>query len=331
MTAPAVLVHVAHAGDHLADSTLEALTLARGLGEPIAVATSPPSPRALDQLATAGIDRVIVAGLDPDRALLAPAVGQVLARAVEHVGGGAGASVLIPASFFGKEVAAHTAHLLGAGLLIDVADVRRTPTGLAGGKRAFAGSWVCDCETTTPLAVVTIRPNAVAARAAERPGTPVLESLAVEVDLPAGLEVIERTVHSGSGRPDLAEATHVVAGGRGTYGDFAPVEELADALGGAVGTTRDCVEEGWISHDLQIGQTGVTIAPRVYIGAGISGAPHHHGGMQASSVVIAVNIDEEAPLVQICDFAVIGDAGSVLSEAAEVIRAHRYAEPPTGI
>jgi electron transfer flavoprotein alpha subunit len=114
----------------------------------------------------------------------------------------------------------------------------------------------------------------------------------------------------------------VVLGGRGTEGDFAAVEELADVLGAAVGTTRDCVDEGWQPHDAQVGQTGVTIAPRLYIGAGISGAPHHHGGMQASGTIVAVNVDPDAPLVQIADFAVIGDLQEILPAAAAAIREH---------
>lgn len=320
MTTP-TLVYAARAEVQLADSTLEALTLARTLGEPIAVTTGAPCERVLDQLARAGVDRVLVGDLAPADALLAPAVAGVLAAAHSHVG--ATADVLLPSSFAGKEIAAHTAHLLGAGLLVDVAGLRRGAAGLEGTKRAFAGTWTCDCAATTPSAVATIRPNAVAHTPAEHAGAPVVETLDVSVRLPPGLAVTERRVHAGAGRPDLAEAAYVVAGGRGTYGDFGPVEELADALGAAVGTTRDCVEEGWIGHELQIGQTGVTIAPRVYIGAGISGAPHHHGGMQAAGVVIAVNIDEEAPLVHLADFAVIGDAAGVLTEAAEAIRAHR--------
>ncbi len=327
MTSPC-LVYLGPATGTLSDSTLEALTVARGLGTAVAVTTRPPSERALGQLADAGVERVLAADLTEAEALLAPAAAQVLAAAhacLGDEGDASGAAVFLPSSFVGKEIAAHTAHLLGAGLLIDVADVRRSGTGFEGTKRVFAGTWTCDCVTTTPLAVVTIRPNAVVATPGPAPGAAAVETLEVSLDLPPGLAVTEHRVHAGAGRPDLAEAATVVAGGRGTYGDFGPVEDLADALGGAVGTTRDCVEEGWIGHDLQIGQTGVTIAPRLYIGAGISGAPHHHGGMQAAGTIVAVNIDEEAPLVQLADLAIIGDASSVLSEAAEAIRAHRAA------
>ena len=159
---------------------------------------------------------------------------------------------------------------------------------------------------------------------APTPRTTVVEPLEVDPTLPRGLELVRREVHPvDAGRPALAEASIVVAGGRGTEGDFSGVEELADALGAALGTTRDCVDEGWQPHDAQIGQTGVTIAPRVYIGAGISGAPHHHGGMQASGTIVAVNSDADAPLVQIADFAVIGDLADILPAAAAAIREHQ--------
>src|SRR5690606_8250072 len=142
------------------------------------------------------------------------------------------------------------------------------------------------CEVDTPLALLTVRPNSVRPAPADRPTTPVVETVAVgasEAQAAAGgVRLVSRTVHAvdETTGPALAEAAAVVAGGRGTGGDFGPVRDLADALGAAVGSTRDCVDEGWIEHDTQIGQTGVTISPRLYVGAGISGAPHHRGGMQ---------------------------------------------------
>ncbi|MGO1316968.1 MAG: electron transfer flavoprotein subunit alpha/FixB family protein, partial [Cellulomonadaceae bacterium] len=173
---------------------------------------------------------------------------------------------------------------------------------------------------------LTVRANAVVPAEADLATVPVL----VAVDVPPGDEargaqLVARTVPEPSAdeRPPLASAAVVVAGGRGTNGDFGPVTGLADALGAAVGTTRDCVDEGWMPHEAQIGQTGVTIAPRLYVGAGISGAPHHRGGMQASEVIVAVNSDPECPLFDISDFAVVGDLATVLPQAAEHLRAHR--------
>ncbi|GAB3217982.1 hypothetical protein GCM10027586_10990 [Kineococcus gypseus] len=124
-------------------------------------------------------------------------------------------------------------------------------------------------------------------------------------------------------RPALAEAEVVVVGGRGTDGDFAPVEELADVLGGAVGATRVATDEGWIGHEAQVGQTGVTISPRLYVGAGVSGAVHHRGGMDASVTVVAVNEDPDAPIFEFADYGVVGDLTEVLPALSAEIRRRR--------
>jgi electron transfer flavoprotein alpha subunit len=172
-------------------------------------------------------------------------------------------------------------------------------------------------------AVVTIASNAVravpldAADASDVPQVRVHEPVAA-VD--PRVHVVERTPRPSSGRPDVGEAQVVVVGGRGTEGDFAPVLELADALGGAVGATRDATDEGWIEHEAMVGQTGVSISPRLYVGVGVSGAVHHRGGMQASGTIVAVNSDPEAPIFEIADFGVVGDLFEVLPQAAAEIR-----------
>jgi electron transfer flavoprotein alpha subunit len=126
------------------------------------------------------------------------------------------------------------------------------------------------------------------------------------------VEVVERTPVAPSDRPDLASADTVVVGGRGTEGDFGPPEELAHVLGAAVGATRVATDEGWIGHEAQIGQTGVTVSPRLYIGAGVSGAVHHRGGMQASGTIVAINPDPEAPIFEIADYGIVGDLFTVV-------------------
>ncbi|MBZ2199503.1 electron transfer flavoprotein subunit alpha/FixB family protein [Occultella gossypii] len=324
-----VLVLVENTADAaLRSPALEALTLARTLGDVVALTLSEPSRPALDQLAEAGVDRVLQADLGDAPREIPVVAAAAVAAAAEHVRAGL---VLLTSSFANKEIAAHTAWRTGAGLLIDVTSLADDGGRLVGGKRVFAGTWDTECAVTTDLAVATLRPNALAAEPADAPGAAAVERLPVAAAAPAGLELLDRVVHevsadaSGVVRPALAEAAVVVAGGRGTAGDFGPVEDLADALGAAIGTTRDAVDEGWIGHDAQVGQTGVTIAPRVYIGAGISGAPHHHGGMQAARTIIAVNTDSEAPLVEISDFAVIGDLHEILPAAAAAIREQRAA------
>jgi electron transfer flavoprotein alpha subunit len=135
-----------------------------------------------------------------------------------------------------------------------------------------------------------------------------------------GVSLEGRIERPASGRPELSEAQVVVAGGRGTHGDFTALEDLADVLGAAVGATRVATDEGWISRDAQIGQTGTTIAPRLYIGAGISGAVHHRGGMQAAGTIVAVNTDPESPIFEIADFGVVGDLFTVLPQVTAELR-----------
>lgn len=305
----------------------ELLTIARGLGDVTAVALTEPSAQTLTELGAYGVDRLLVTDLVGDGAdpHLTPVAAEALVAAVTTT---AADLVLLSSSFLNREIGARLAYAIGAGLILDASAVSAGEQGVVGDKRVFAGSWDITCAVTTPLAVVTVRANAVVASPAAQPADTQVDHIEVRPSTAATAAVlVSRTEHApadgGSGRPALAEAAYVVAGGRGTQGDFAPVEDLADALGAAVGATRDAVDEGWVTHDAQIGQTGVTIAPRVYIGAGISGAPHHRGGMQASSVIIAVNNDPDSPIFEIADFGVVGDLADILPQAAQAIRAHK--------
>ncbi|MCK0116204.1 electron transfer flavoprotein alpha subunit apoprotein [Isoptericola sp. CG 20/1183] len=304
-------------------SVLELLTVARSLGRVEAVTLEAPTVEALAQLGAYGVETVHQAELPPSaqgQARHLPAVvAATLAAAVRLTDADV---VLAPSSFAAKEAAALAARELGAGVVIDAASVSQDDEGrVVAGKRVFAGSWDTTSVVRTAVAVVTVRANSVVPQPADTAVSTDVEGFAVAVDgaLPT---VVERTpTERDAARPTLEEAAVVVAGGRGTGGDFGPVTELADALGAAVGASRDAVFEGWF--DRYVGQTGVTVAPRLYIGAGISGAPHHRGGMQASQVVVAVNNDPEAPIFEICDFAVVGDLAEVLPQAAEIIRAHK--------
>jgi electron transfer flavoprotein alpha subunit len=308
-------------------AALELITLGRSLGRVDVVTLEAPGVEALATLGAHGVEAVhqaeiVGAARAEGTRRLTAVVAAVLAAAVRRTDADV---VLVPAGFAAKEAAAVAAHALGAGLVVDASDVAWSQDGLVVTKRVFAGTWETASLVATDPAVVTVRSNAVVAEPAAEPSHPEVEALPVELEAPAVTVVARETAARTAGRPTLEEAAVVVAGGRGTGGDFAPVNDLADALGAAVGASRDAVFEGW--HDRYIGQTGVTVAPRLYIGAGISGAPHHRGGMQAAQVVVAVNSDPEAPIFEISDFAVVGDLADVLPQAAEAIRAHKAAAP----
>ncbi|GAB2472981.1 electron transfer flavoprotein subunit alpha/FixB family protein [Xylanimonas ulmi] len=326
MTRPTVLVLLDSpqgALDDVRQPVLELLTLGRELGRVDVVTLAAPSVQVLATLGAYGVQAVHQAALPTTLPASAHHVTSVLASVLTTAVRRTDADVLlVPSSFAGKEAAAVAAARLGAGLVTDASGAAWSQDGrLLAVKRVFAGTWDTTSAVATDPAVVTVRANAVSAAPAPTPTHPEVEALPIEVAAPATTVVAREVKARASGRPALEEAAVVVAGGRGTGGDFGPVEDLADALGAAVGATRDAAFEGWF--DSYIGQTGVTVAPRLYIGAGVSGAPHHRGGMQASQVVVAVNNDPEAPIFEISDFAVVGDLADVLPQAAAVIREHK--------
>lgn len=305
---------------------LELITIGRSLGRVEAVTLEAPSVEALAQLGAYGVETVHQAELSAevrgDARHLSAVVAEVLAAAVRLTDADV---VLAPSTFAAKEAAALAGRALGAGVVIDAAGVTEDAAGhVVATKRVFAGSWDTSSRVTTDVAVLTVRANAVVAQPAEAAVATEVEGFAVEVGAPLPTVTARTATVRDANRPTLEEAAVVVAGGRGTEGDFGPVQDFADALGAAVGASRDAVFEGWF--DRYVGQTGVTVAPRLYIAAGISGAPHHRGGMQASQVIVAVNNDPEAPIFEICDFAVVGDLADVLPQAAEAVRAHKASQ-----
>ena len=243
-----------------------------------------------------------------------------VAEALSTVLGATGATVLLlAATFENKDVAARLGALADAGVVTDADAVAVEDGRVVAGKTVLAGTWTTRVEVVAPLAVVLVK--AGAAVADEPAGVPeVVEHAAPETFVGGLVEVVERTERAGTGRPDLASAQVVVVGGRGTGGDFGPLEELADVLGAAIGATRVATDEGWIAREAQIGQTGVTVSPRLYIGAGVSGAVHHRGGMQAAGTIVAVNEDPDAPIFEIADYGIVGDLFAVLPQATAELR-----------
>ncbi|KRE84269.1 electron transfer flavoprotein subunit alpha/FixB family protein [Arthrobacter sp. Soil764] len=308
-----VLVFIDNPGASLKKSSLELLTLARSLGGSTVALNGDLSDGVAATFAEYGVESILrPSAQDLDDFLVAPKAAYV-AAAAEASGAGI---VLLDNSPEGKEIAARVGIRLNAGVITDVVAV--DPDGTAH-KSVLAGSYNTACKASTAVSVLTLKANNVIPEPASAPTTP--ESATVEVPaVAAAARITAREQKVASGRPDLTDARIVVAGGRGMDGDFGPVEELADALGAAVGASRAATDAGWISHDAQVGQTGKTVSPQLYISAGISGAIQQKAGMQTSQVIVAVNKDAESPVFEIADFGIIGDVFDVLPQAAAEIK-----------
>ncbi|SCF31229.1 electron transfer flavoprotein subunit alpha/FixB family protein [Micromonospora chokoriensis] len=297
--------------------TLEMLTLARELGTPSAVVLGGAgAAEALSgKLGEYGAEKIYAAeGDEIDGYLVAPKA-TVLAELVQRV---QPAAVLLASAQEGKEIAARLAVKLDNGILTDVVGLDADGTAT---QVAFAGSTIVKAKVTKGLPLVTVRPNSVTPAPAA--ATPAIEQLTVSVtDTDKLAKVVERVAEQKGSRPELTEAGVVVSGGRGVGNadNFKLVEELADLLGGAVGASRAAVDSGFYPHQFQVGQTGKTVSPQLYVALGISGAIQHRAGMQTSKTIVAVNKDGEAPIFELADFGVVGDLFKIVPQAAEEIR-----------
>ncbi|WP_436526885.1 electron transfer flavoprotein subunit alpha/FixB family protein [Actinoplanes sp. HUAS TT8] len=292
--------------------TLEMLTIARGLGEVSAVVFGEADQAKLAEFGAAKIYTASGADvLDHGAAPKATAVAELVKRVSP-------AAVLLASTQEGKEIAGRLAVKLDNGLLTDAVDVAADGTAT---QVVFAGSMIVKSKVTKGLPIVTIRPNSTTPVAAA--ATPAVEELTVAVsDSDKLTTVTERVAEQKGSRPELTEAGIVVSGGRGVGNadNFKLVEELADLLGGAVGASRAAVDSGYYPHQFQVGQTGKTVSPQLYVALGISGAIQHRAGMQTSKTIVAVNKDAEAPIFELADFGVVGDLFKVVPQAAEEIR-----------
>ncbi len=319
MTTGPVLVLIDHSDDGtVRPAVRELLALAARFGPAhgVWVDASGPSPEALAELGAFGSATVHTV-VPAESHHLTPVIAAALAAVVRAA---APRAVLLTSSFEHKEVAAVLGALTGAGVVVDVAALDEVDGTLVATKQVFAATWTTRCAIRTPFAVVAVKPNAAEAVRSDAGPATLLAHAADPAGAARGVELVERSERSPSGRPDLSSAQVVVVGGRGTEGDFSLLDELADVLGGAVGATRVATDEGWIDHEAQIGQTGVTVSPRLYIGAGVSGAVHHRGGMQSAGTIVAVNTDPEAPIFEIADLGIVGDLRTVLPAATAELR-----------
>jgi electron transfer flavoprotein alpha subunit len=314
-----VLVLVEHADGALKKVSSELITAARVLGEPAAVVvgkTGTADPL-VDGLKAAGAAKIYVAESDTaENYLITPSV-DVLAALAESA---SPAAVLLAASADGKEIAARLAARIGSGLLIDVVGVEAGPKAT---HSIFGGAFTVEAQANGDTPVITVRPGAIDAEPSDGAG----EKVTVEVPEAAenAAKVTKREPAVAGDRPELTEATIVVSGGRGVGSaeKFSVVEELADSLGAAVGASRAAVDSGYYPGQFQVGQTGKTVSPQLYIALGISGAIQHRAGMQTSKTIVAVNKDEEAPIFEIADYGVVGDLFKVAPQLTEAVKTRK--------
>jgi electron transfer flavoprotein alpha subunit len=275
----------------------------------------------VDGLKAAGAAKIYVAESDDAENYLITPYVDVLAALAESA---SPAGVLLAASADGKEIAGRLAARIGSGLLVDVVEVKEGPVGV---HSIFGGAYTVEAQTVGETPVITVRPGAIEAEPAGGAGE------VVSVEVPAAAEnatkIISREPAVAGDRPELAEATIVVAGGRGVGSaeNFGVVEALADSLGAAVGASRAAVDSGYYPGQFQVGQTGKTVSPQLYIALGISGAIQHRAGMQTSKTIIAVNKDEEAPIFEITDLGIVGDLFKVTPQLTEAVKARKGLVP----
>jgi electron transfer flavoprotein alpha subunit len=301
-------------------TTLELLTRARELGDVEAVALGPGAREAAASLGRHGAKRVLVNEDAAFAEYLAEPATDCLAALVPAESPDL---VLFGVSADSREVAGRLAARLGTGLIANAQDVEVRDGGFVAKVSYFGGAKVATYRANTSPAIVLVRPKSF--EATESGG----EAEVVEVDAAIGegsrrAHIVETRTEAGD-KVKLEDAKVVVSGGRGLGGpeNFHYVEELADALEGAAGASRAIVDAGWVPYALQVGQTGKTVRPGVYIAAGISGAMQHTVGMKGAKVIVAINKDPDAPILKMADLGVVGDALKILPRLTEAVKAKK--------
>lgn len=293
--------------------SLELLTIARRIGEPSAVVFGSAD---TDTLKEYGAEKIYTYD---DAAFEEFLVGPKAEALAQLVADKSPAAVLVGASTEGKEISARVALKTESGWISDAVDVQADSGSITTTQSVFAGNFTVKASVTKGAPVITVKPNSTAPEAAPAAGA--VEAVTADIsDAAKTAKITSSKPKEASGRPELTEAAIVVSGGRGTGGDFTEVEAFADSLGAAVGASRAAVDSGWYPHSFQVGQTGKTVSPQLYVANGISGAIQHRAGMQTSKTIVAVNKDDEAPIFELVDFGVVGDLKAVLPQATEEIK-----------
>ena len=313
-----VLILADFSADKATKTTAELATAAARIGSVTAVVLAG-SGKGAALAATVNhgpITNVLVVESDDFATHGVPASADALAAVIKEK---SPAAVLIASHAFGKEVAARVAVLTDSGIITDAVDVAADGTAT---QLVFGGSTTVHSKVSHGVAVITIRPNSIEADFST--SSPTIENGAASISADAKKATISSSQPPvKGGRPELTEANIVVSGGRGTDGNFSAVESFADSLGAAVGASRAATDAGWYPHSHQVGQTGKTVSPQLYVACGISGAIQHRAGMQTSKTIVVVNKDPEAPLFDIADFGVVGDLFNVLPKATEGVLAKK--------
>ena len=313
-----VLILADFSGDHATKTTAELATAAARIGSVSAVVLAPAGKgAALAAAVNQGpISNIIVVESNDFASHGVAAVADALASVVKDK---APAALLIASHAFGKEVAARVAVLTESGIITDAVDVAADATAT---QLVFGGSTTVHSQVSQGTPIITVRPNSIDADLSA--ASPTIENGSAAIsDVAKKATITSSQPPVKGGRPELTEANIVVSGGRGTDGNFSAVEAFADLLGAAVGASRAATDAGWYPHSHQVGQTGKTVSPQLYVACGISGAIQHRAGMQTSKTIVVVNKDPEAPLFDIADFGVIGDLFNVLPQATAAVAAKK--------
>lgn len=313
-----VFLLVDHEAGKVAKTAAELATFAKRAGTPTAIvlAGTGGTDAASSQLSNTEVEKVLAVESDDFAAHGIPAIVDALAQLIDSH---KPAAVLIASSARGKEIAGRLAVRLGSGIITDAVDVSSE---FATTQSVFGGSFTVSSKVSRGIPVITVRPSAIESSVTSN--SPTIEKVSLTISDKAKLVTISNVQPAvKGGRPELTEAKIVVSGGRGTNGDFTQVEGMADLLGAAVGASRAATDAGWYPHTHQVGQTGKTVSPQLYVACGISGAIQHRAGMQTSKTIVAINKDAEAPIFDLADFGVVGDLFTVLPQAREAIQAKR--------
>ncbi|MFI7128426.1 electron transfer flavoprotein subunit alpha/FixB family protein [Nonomuraea sp. NPDC050153] len=310
-----ILVLVEQVEGEVKKVTLELLTLARSLGTPSAVWAGPGlTAEAKARLAEYGADKIYVA---PSSDIVEYVVAPKAELLAQLVAAKSPAAVLVAATSEGKEVAGRLAVKTDSGVITDAVGLGE---GFVADQSIFGGGVNVQSKVSKGTPIVAVRPNSTAPEASPAAGAE--EEVPVTLsDAAKAARIVERVKQEKGARPELTEAAIVVSGGRGVGSaeNFSIIEGLADSLGAAVGASRAATDAGWYPHQFQVGQTGKTVSPQLYIAAGISGAIQHRAGMQTAKTIVAINKDPEAPIFELADYGVVGDLHQVVPQLTEEI------------